>query len=66
MNKGRIKWYNETKGFGFIETDQGRDIFVHRSGLSNPMIVLEEGQSVEFEVRDGQKGPMAVEVTLVD
>jgi len=60
--KGKVKWYNETKGFGFIETEDAKDIFVHRSGLENSFMHLEPGQSVEFEVEKGNKGPIATKV----
>lgn len=62
MAYGKVKWYDEVKGFGFISSDSNKDIFVHRSGLSNPTTALRQDQDVEFEVKDGQKGPMAVNV----
>ena len=63
MNKGRVKWFNNQKGFGFISDEQGNDVFVHYSGIqSNGFKSLEEGQEVEFEVIEGQKGPQAVNV----
>lgn len=62
MNTGKVKWYNETKGFGFIETEDGRDVFVHRSGLTNPYDGLQDGQQVEFETKQGDKGTFAVNV----
>ena len=63
MNKGTVKWFNNQKGFGFISDEQGNDVFVHYSGIqSNGFKSLEEGQEVEFEVIEGQKGPHAVNV----
>ena len=63
MNKGTVKWFNNQKGFGFISDEQGNDVFVHYSGIqSNSFKSLEEGQEVEFEVIEGQKGPQAVNV----
>ncbi|PLX23620.1 MAG: cold-shock protein [Salinivirgaceae bacterium] len=65
MAQGKVKWYNETKGFGFIEMEEGNDVFVHRSGLVNRFDALNEGQEVTFELKQGEKGPMAVEVKPV-
>ncbi len=62
MNKGRVKWYNETKGFGFIQGQDGQDVFVHRSGLMIPFGGLSTDQEVEFDIRQGDKGLMAVNV----
>jgi len=64
--KGTIKWYNETKGFGFITSDGAKDIFVHRSGLKSQAISLDEGQEVEFEIQDSPKGPVAINVDVLD
>lgn len=66
MNTGKVKWYNETKGFGFIETENGKDIFVHRSGLINLYDGLQEEQAVEFDTRQGDKGSYAVNVKSVN
>ena len=62
---GTVKWFNATKGFGFIERPSGKDVFVHYSAISSTGYrTLEEGQRVEFTVVEGQKGPQAQDVTL--
>ena len=66
MTKGKVKWYNETKGYGFIETENSDDVFVHRSGLINSNVGLEPDQEVEFEIKQGDKGLMAVDVKPVE
>ena len=64
MNKGTVKWFNNQKGYGFISDEAGNDIFVHYSGLNmEGYKSLEEGQEVEFEIFQGEKGPQAVNVT---
>ena len=62
MAKGKVKWYNEVKGFGFILSDNGDDIFVHRSGLVSSYAGLQTDQEVEFEVKQGEKGLVAFNV----
>ena len=63
MNKGTVKWFNDQKGYGFNTDEEGKDVFVHYSGLTmEGFKTLKEGQSVEFEVVDGAKGPQAVNV----
>ena len=63
MNKGTVKWFNNQKGYGFISDEAGNDIFVHYTGLNmEGYKTLEEGQSVEFEVTEGAKGPQAINV----
>ena len=62
MKTGKVKFYNTTKGFGFIETEGDKNIFFHRSGLSNAYMDLENGQEVEFETKSGDKGLIAVNV----
>lgn len=62
--KGTVKWFNNQKGYGFISDEQGRDVFVHYSGLNmDGFKTIEEGASVEFDVIDGAKGAQAVNVT---
>lgn len=65
MSTGKVKWFNETKGYGFIEPDGGgRDVFVHYSAIQGEGYkTLSEGQKVEFEVIQGEKGPQASNVT---
>ncbi len=64
--KGRVKWFNEKKGFGFLEQPGGADVFVHFSNIEgNGYRSLEEGQTVEFEVGQGRKGDEALKVTVV-
>ena len=63
---GTVKWFNNQKGYGFISDQVGNDVFVHYSGLNmEGFKTLEEGAKVEFDVTDGQKGPQAVNVTVV-
>ena len=62
---GTVKWFNASKGFGFIERENGKDVFVHYSAInSTGYRSLEEGQRVEFTVVEGQKGPQAQDVSL--
>ena len=62
--KGTVKWFNAKKGFGFISDEEGNDVFVHFSALQMyGFKVLDEGDEVEFEVIDGEKGPQAANVT---
>ena len=64
---GTVKWFNSAKGFGFIVRDQGEDIFVHYSAISGDGYrTLEEGQRVEFSIGQGEKGPQARDVTILD
>ena len=64
MNKGTGKWFNNQKGYGFISDESGKDVFVHYTGLNmDGFKTLDEGQAVEFEVTEGEKGPQAVNVT---
>jgi len=66
MENGKVKWYNAIKGFGFIEMDNGEEIFVHRSGIQTSDGDLQENQSVEFDTQKGDKGLFAVNVKSSD
>ncbi len=66
MHRGKVKWFNESKGFGFIEQEGGKDIFVHYSAIqSSGFKTLTEGDVVEFDVVEGPKGLQASKVTKV-
>ena len=66
MANGTVKWFNDRKGFGFIEQQDGSDVFVHHSGInSTGFKSLNEGDEVTFDVENGQKGLAAVNVTVV-
>jgi len=63
MEKGKVKWFSAEKGFGFIEREDGNDVFVHFSAIAmDGFKTLEEGMEVEFEVVEGAKGPQAANV----
>lgn len=62
---GTVKWFNETKGFGFIEQDGGPDVFAHYSAISSDGFkTLAEGQKVEFEIKEGERGPQAANIVV--
>jgi CspA family cold shock protein len=64
--KGTVKWFNNAKGYGFIGRDEGNDVFVHYSAIiSEGYKSLQEGDQVEFEIAQGQKGPQAANVTKI-
>lgn len=66
MTKGTVKWFNSQKGYGFLTSEDGKDVFVHFTGLNmEGFKTLEENQSVEFDVIDGEKGPQAVNVSVI-
>jgi CspA family cold shock protein len=67
MPEGRVKWFNENKGFGFIEVDgQDKDVFVHHSAINmQGFRTLQEGQRVGFDIEQGKKGPAAVNVKAI-
>ena len=65
MANGTVKWFSDQKGYGFIESDEGTDVFVHHSGINaTGFKSLKEGDKVTFTVQQGQKGPAAVDVTV--
>jgi len=67
LKRGKVKWFNDKKGYGFIAQEGGRDVFVHFSNIKGEGYKsLAEGQEVEFEVVDGAKGPQAVNVSKVE
>ena len=64
--QGTVKWFNSTKGFGFIERAEGKDVFVHFNAIiADGYKELQEGQRVEFNVVEGQKGPQAADVVVI-
>ncbi len=66
MQNGKVKWFSNDKGFGFITAEDGKDYFVHFSGISGEGYkTLQEGADVTFEVGEGEKGPIAVNVSVV-
>ncbi len=66
MPTGRVKWYDSEKGFGFIESDEGEDVFVHTSALPAGVTTLKNGARVEFGVADGKRGKQALAIRLLE
>jgi CspA family cold shock protein len=66
MADGIVKWFNDRKGYGFIEQEDGPDVFVHHTGINGAGFKsLQEGDKVTFDIEEGDKGPSAVNVTVV-
>lgn len=66
MHEGKVKWFNNEKGYGFIEYNDGEDVFVHFTGIHGEGFrTLEEGQAVTFEIIEGNRGPQAASVFLI-
>lgn len=67
MHQGKVKWFSSDKGYGFIEADDGEDVFVHFTGIAmDGFKTLTEGQTVSFEIIEGNRGSQAANVTTID
>ena len=66
MSTGKVKWFNAEKGYGFITSEDGKDVFVHYSSInSEGFKTLEEGQKVSFDIVEGARGPQAANITIL-
>jgi CspA family cold shock protein len=63
--QGTVKWYDAVKGFGFIKNEDDQDIFVHRTGIKDAQFGLETDQSVQFDLKESDRGPVAVNVEII-
>jgi cold shock protein len=63
--QGKVKWYDGVKGFGFIQAENGKDIFVHRSGIKDAQFGLEADHAVKFEIKESDRGPVAFNVEVI-
>jgi CspA family cold shock protein len=65
--KGKVKWFDSAKGYGFIQSDEGKDIFVHYTGIERDGFkALQQGQEVSFQIADGKRGPQATKVKVME
>jgi cold shock protein len=65
LMEGKVKWYDAVKGFGFIHTQDGKDVFVHRTGIKDAQFGLENDQAVQFEIKESDRGPVAFNVEVI-
>ncbi len=65
LMQGKVKWYDAVKGYGFIQTEDGKDVFVHRTGIKDAQFGLETDQEVQFEIKESDRGPVAFDVEVV-